>query len=131
MRRHYLPKLDMNCRFGLEICTCPMLKQLVRQSLFSPFEQDIQRRPQFGIIGSHAGSVSTAQYAAAMKRRRALTEPEWLQSCDELAQQQLAMFLELLTLARDGVQADVARRVIDYLSALQYCFDTAEWSNWC
>lgn len=65
-------------------------------------------------------TVSTAQYTAAMKRQRALTDPQWLQRCDELAQQQPTMFFELLTFARDGVPADVARTLIDYLSALQH-----------
>jgi hypothetical protein len=65
-------------------------------------------------------TVSTAQYVAAMKRQRALTDPQWLQRCGELAQQQPTMFFELLTFLRDGVPPNAGRKLIDYLSALQF-----------
>ena len=64
--------------------------------------------------------ISTTQYVAAMKRQRSLTDPQWLQRCDELAQQQPTMFFELLTFPSDGVPADAARKLIDCLSALQF-----------
>jgi hypothetical protein len=47
-------------------------------------------------------TVSTAQYVAAMKRQRSLTDPQWLPRCGELAQQQPTMFIELLNFVRDG-----------------------------
>ena len=60
-----------------------------------------------------------------MKRQKALTDSEWLQRCDELAQQQPTMFFELLIFLRDGVPLEHGRNLIDYLSVLQFASQEA------
>ena len=66
------------------------------------------------------GKTTATQYAAALARQKSLTDVQWLKRCDELAVQQPVLFFELLTFARDGVPEAIARRLIDYLSVLQF-----------
>ncbi len=68
--------------------------------------------------------VSPAQFGQALSKQKSLTDPQWLERCDELAQQQPTLFFELLTFPRDGVPADIFRNMIDYLSALQLVSST-------
>ncbi len=72
--------------------------------------------------------LSTSQFAQALSKQKALTDEQWLKRCDELAEQQPALFFELLTFPRDGVPADIARNLIDYLSALQSASSTVSQS---
>jgi hypothetical protein len=64
--------------------------------------------------------VSPARFARARARQEALTDSEWLLRCDELAQQQHVLLMELLTFGRDGASASQVRSLIDYLSSLQF-----------
>jgi hypothetical protein len=64
--------------------------------------------------------LSTTQFAQALSRQKSFSDAQWLKRCDELAEQQPAMFYELLTFPRDGVPADISKSLIDYLSALQF-----------
>lgn len=64
--------------------------------------------------------LTPSQYAQALARQKSLTDAQWLKRCDELAVQQPVLFFELLTFARDGVPEAIARRLIDYLSVLQF-----------
>ena len=64
--------------------------------------------------------ISPSQYAQALATQKSFTGAQWLKRCDELAAQQPVLFLELLTFPRDGVPEDIGRRLIDYLSVLQF-----------
>jgi hypothetical protein len=64
--------------------------------------------------------ISPQQYAQALKKQQSFTTQQWLKRCDELAVQQPVLFFELTTFFRDGVREDIARRLIDYLSVLQF-----------
>jgi hypothetical protein len=64
--------------------------------------------------------ISPSQYAEASSRQQSFTDAQWLQRCDELAVQQPVLFFELTTFFRDGVREDIGRRLIDYLSVLQF-----------
>jgi hypothetical protein len=64
--------------------------------------------------------ISPSQYTQALIRQKSLTDAQWLQRSDELAAQQPVLFFELLTFPRDGVPANIGRRLIDYLSVLQF-----------
>ena len=55
-----------------------------------------------------------------MIRQKSFTDAQWLKRCDELAAQQPVLFFELLTFSRDGVPENIFRRLIDYLSVLQF-----------
>jgi hypothetical protein len=79
--------------------------------IFSEFGQNIHRRMK---------QISPSKYAEALSRQKSFTDAEWLQRCDELATQQPVLFFELTTFFRDGVREDIARRLIDYLSVLQF-----------
>jgi hypothetical protein len=63
--------------------------------------------------------ISPPQFTRALSKQKSLSDAQWLQRCDELAEQQPVMFFELLTFPRDGVPADISRSLIDYLSVLQ------------
>lgn len=65
-------------------------------------------------------TVSPANFAQAQARQQALTDAEWLLRCDELAQQQPVMFMELLTFRRDGATGTQTRALVDYLSSMQF-----------
>ena len=64
--------------------------------------------------------VSTTEYARAFARQKSLTDTDWVARCDELAQQQRVLFLELSTFLRDGLPLAQSRCLIDYLSTLQF-----------
>ena len=72
------------------------------------------------LIGKGVSKISATQYAQALARQKSLTDVEWLQRCDELAQQQPTLFFELLTFQRDGVSFPLVRSMVDYLSVLQF-----------
>ena len=64
--------------------------------------------------------ISPSQYAQALSKQRAFTDAQWLKRCDELAAQQPVLFHEVLTFSRDDVPENICRRLIDYLSVLQF-----------
>ena len=64
--------------------------------------------------------ISPSLYEQAMIKQKSFTDAQWLKRCDELALEQPVLFFELLTFSRDGVPADIGRRLIDYLSVLQF-----------
>jgi len=64
--------------------------------------------------------ISPSQYTQALIRQKSFRDAQWLKRCDELAAQQPVLFSELLTFSRDGVSEDIGRRLIDYLSVLQF-----------
>ena len=64
--------------------------------------------------------ISTTQYAAAFVKQTSLSDGDWLLRCDELAEQQRILFLELVTFSRDGLPAQQSRCLIDFLSTLQF-----------
>lgn len=64
--------------------------------------------------------ISASQYAQALSKQKSLTDAQWLKRCDELSEQQPVLFFELLTFSRDGVPENIFRRLIDYLSVLQF-----------
>ena len=64
--------------------------------------------------------VSTTVYARFFARQKSLSDTDWVSRCDELAQQQRVIFLELTTFLRDGVPLEQSRCMIDYLSTLQF-----------
>ena len=64
--------------------------------------------------------VSTTQFAKLLARQRALTDADWLLRCDELAEQQRILFLELVTFSRDGLPDQQSRCLVDFLSTLQF-----------
>lgn len=65
-------------------------------------------------------TVSPANFAQAQARQQALTDAEWLLRCDELAQSQPVLFMELLTFGRDGAAPAQTRALVDYLSTMQF-----------
>ena len=65
-------------------------------------------------------TVAPAHFAQAHARQQALTDAEWLLRCDELAQQQPVLFMELLTFRRDGATGTQTRALVDYLSSMQF-----------
>ena len=64
--------------------------------------------------------LNPSQFAQALKKQRDLSDTEWLKRCDELAVQQPVLFPELVCFMRDGVPENLGRRLIDYLSVLQF-----------
>ena len=64
--------------------------------------------------------ISTTQYAAAFVKQTSLSDGDWLLRCDELAEQQRILFLELVTFSRDGLPDQQSRCLIDFLSTLQF-----------
>src|ERR1039458_3099700 len=64
--------------------------------------------------------ISPSQYTEAMTKQKSFTAAQWLKRCDELAAQQPVLFFELLTFPRDGVPEDIFRRLMNYLSVLQF-----------
>ncbi len=64
--------------------------------------------------------LSPSQYAQALSRQQSFTDAEWVNRCDELAVEQPILFFELTTFFRDGVREDIGRRLIDFLSVLQF-----------
>jgi hypothetical protein len=64
--------------------------------------------------------VSTTEYARAFARQKSLSDTDWVARCDELAQQQRVLFLEMTTFLRDGLPLEQSRCLIDYLSTLQF-----------
>ena len=69
--------------------------------------------------------IAPSQYIRALARQKSFTDAQWLKRCDELATQQPVLFFELLTFSRDGVPADIGRRLIDFLSVLQFATQAA------
>jgi hypothetical protein len=64
--------------------------------------------------------VSTTEYSRAFARQKSLSDTAWVSRCDELAQQQRGLFLELATFLRDGLPLEQSRCLIDYFSTLQF-----------
>lgn len=64
--------------------------------------------------------ITPSQFAQALSRQQSFTVAEWLKRCDELAAEQPVLFFELRTFLRDGVPENTGRRLIDYLSVLQF-----------
>lgn len=65
-------------------------------------------------------TVSPANFAKAQARQQALSDAEWLLRCDELAQRQPVLFMELITFGRDGAAPAQTRALVDYLSTMQF-----------
>ena len=64
--------------------------------------------------------ITPSQFTQALSKQNSLTDAQWLKRCDELAVQQPVLFTELQTFSRDGVPENIFRRLIDYLSVLQF-----------
>ena len=68
--------------------------------------------------------ISEQQLDEAADLQAALTDEEWLRRSDELFDRQKALFLEVLTFARDDPASGHGKSFLDYLSSLQFIGDS-------